>query len=110
MKKLFAIAPAILATAFLAPVAEAVPATTIKQIGAASEQRVELTNAGKHALKIVVRTGYDRQVWELNPTDNGIKELFVAPGKTVEVNGPYNVYEYFETASVATPYQYITGN
>ncbi|MCK6404645.1 MAG: hypothetical protein L6Q60_01380 [Rhodocyclaceae bacterium] len=109
MKKLFAIAPAILATAFLAPVAEAVPATTIKQIGAASEQRVELTNAGKHALKIVARTGYDRQLWEFNPHDNNIVELFVAPGKSVEVNGPYAVYEYVETTPFVDPFQY-TGN
>lgn len=99
-KKLLTIPALLLAGLAISPV-YAVPATSLKEVQVGSERHVELTNDGKLTLKVVARPGYDRSN-EANPTDNGIVELFVEPGKSVLIKGPYNVYEHSPAFSHGT--------
>lgn len=106
-KKLLLIPALLLSTLALTP-AYAKPATSLKEITVGNERVVELTNDGRLTLKIVARTGYDRAT-EFDRTDNGIEEFLVAPGKSVLIKGPYNVYEYVTTPAKADPLTYIGG-
>lgn len=105
--KLLAI-PAILLAALAISPAYATPATTLKEVTVGGERVVELTNNGQLTLKVVARTGYDHSS-EAEPSDNGIVELFVEPGKSVVVKGPYNAYEYYPTPTHGTNTSYRIG-
>lgn len=102
--KLLLIPALLLSTLAIAP-AHAKPATSLKEITVGNERVVELTNEGQLTLKIVAREGYDRAT-DYDRTDNGLVEHLVAPGKTVRIKGPYNVYEYVATPAQADPLQY----
>ncbi|MFA7292451.1 MAG: hypothetical protein WC023_09410 [Rhodocyclaceae bacterium] len=104
-KKLLTI-PAILLSALAIAPAHATPATSLKEVTIGNERIVELTNNGQLTLKIVSRPGYDHAS-EHDRTDNGIVEIFVAPGKSVPIKGPYNVYEYVAATATPDPAMYI---
>jgi len=103
------ILPALALAALSAMPAQASQATSIKDVTVGGRQLVELTNTGTTALKIVARSGADHAS-EATPTDNGIVEAYVAPGRTVQVSGPYSVYEYSPTSPVLNDNSYIAGS
>lgn len=107
MKHKLLIPALLLSTLAIAP-AHAKPATSLKEVAVGDRRAVELTNEGSGVLKIVARTGY-HHVGEHDRLDNGIVELFVAPGKSALIEGPYDVYEYTVTPSVPDPSMYIGG-
>lgn len=104
-KKLLTIPAILLSVLAIAP-AQAKPLTSLKDVTIGNERVVELTNNGQLTLKIVARSGYDRAT-EQDRTDNGIVELFVAPGKSVQIKGPYNVYEHVTAPATPDPAMYI---
>lgn len=106
MNKSLLMVPAILLAGLAVSPAYAVPVTSLKEVVVGSTRGVELTNRGNLALKVVTRTGYDRSN-EANPSDNGIEEFIVEPGKSVVVNGPYQVYDYYPTRSNADSLMYV---
>lgn len=108
MKRKLLLIPALLLPALAALPAQAKPATSLKEV-AGQERVVELTNEGQVTLKIVARPGYDRAT-EHDRTDNGIVEHLVAPGKSVLIEGPYNVYEHVVTPGRPDPAMYIGGS
>lgn len=95
------------ATLAIAP-AHASPATALKEVTVGNERLIELTNQGQQTLKVVTHRGYDRAN-EVTPTDNGIVELFVEPGKSIVVKGTYDVYEYYPTPAYRTILSYPNG-
>ncbi|MBI2308207.1 MAG: hypothetical protein HYU78_12975 [Rhodocyclales bacterium] len=109
MKPKLLLIPAILLSMLALTPAHAKPATSLKEVTVGNERVVELTNDGQLTLKIVARPGYDR-AGEHDLTDNGIVEFLVAPGKSVLIKGPYNVYEYVTTPAKADPTMYIGGS
>lgn len=104
-KKLLTIPAILLSMLAIAP-AQATPAASLKEITVGNERIVELTNNGQLTLKIVARPGYDHAN-EHDRTDNGIVEIFVAPGKSAQIKGPYNVYEYVTAPATPDPTMYV---
>ena len=109
MKRKLLLIPAILLPLLAIAPAQAKPATSLKEVTVGNERVVELTNEGQLTLKIVARPGYDR-AGEHDRTDNGIVEAYVAPGKSVLIKGPYNVYEYIATPAKPDPAMYLGGS
>lgn len=106
MNKSLLMVPAILLAGLAVSPAYATPATSLKEVVIGSTRAVELTNRGNLALKVVARTGQDRSN-EANPTDNGIEEFVVEPGKSVVVKGQYKVYDYYPTRGNADSLMYV---
>lgn len=100
--------PALLLAALSISAAQAAPAPALKEVPLAARHQVELTNQGSTTLKVVARNGYDRAN-EATPSDNGLVELLVAPGRSVVVDGPYNVYEQLPSPTHGTDASYISG-